>query len=332
MSERFRPTTMDRMVAPYLPEPTGPHPVGMTSMGLAEVMISIWYPAAAARGPRAGYLTRADAELMLAGRTEPIEPIEPDELSSVRTNAFADAPPAGAPRRLPLVLLSPGFAHPRATLTSIAEDLASHGYVAVAVDHTHQRGPRDQAFWVKVVTDRASDVSSVLDELLGADPSWPGAALIDPDRIGMAGHSAGGAASIAAMLADPRILAGSDVDGSTDPLIPDTGLARPFLFLGRDGQYSPGDGPAADTWARDWPLLTGWKRWLVVAGAAHQSFTDVGLLADQLGIPFGAQALALRTMAITRAYLRAFFDQHLRGQHRALFDHPEAPEVRLCRS
>jgi hypothetical protein len=34
------------------------------------------------------------------------------------------------------------------------------------------------------------------------------------------------------------------------------------------------------TWERDWPLLTGWKRWLVVAGAVHASFTDLALLAE----------------------------------------------------
>ena len=148
----------------------------------------------------------------------------------------------------------------------------------------------------------------------------------------MAGHSAGGAATIAAMLADERIRVGSNVDGSTDPLIPPTGLDRPFLFLGRDGQYSPGDGPAADTWARDWPLLTGWKRWLVVAGAKHPSFTDLGLLADQFGTPLGAATSGLRTMTITRTYLRAFFDQHLRDTQVTPFDHLNAhyPEVRSC--
>jgi acetyl esterase/lipase len=43
----------------------------------------------------------------------------------------------------------------------------------------------------------------VLDEVTGAHPAWPGAGLIDPSQMGMAGHSAGGAAAIAAMLADP---------------------------------------------------------------------------------------------------------------------------------
>jgi HoxN/HupN/NixA family high-affinity nickel-transporter len=76
---------------------------------------------------------------------------------------------------------------------------------------------RGQGFWEKVVTGRAADVSCVRGDLTGAHPAWPGAGLIDPSRMAMAGHSAGGAAAIAAMLADSRVRAGVDMDGSTTP-------------------------------------------------------------------------------------------------------------------
>jgi hypothetical protein len=185
----------------------------------------------------------------------------------------------------------------------------------------------------------------VLDELTGAHPAWPGAGLIDPSRMAMAGHSAGGAAAIAAMLADSRIRAGIDMDGSTAAPIPDEGLARPFLFLGKQSSYTPGSGGAVTTlrdwkllrgavitWERDWELLTGWKRWLVVAGAVHASFTDLALLADQTGIDTGAGLSGARSLDITRAYVRAFFDQHLRGRPQALLDQPSPryPEVTFC--
>jgi predicted dienelactone hydrolase len=308
---------MKHMAAPYLPEPTGPHPVGTipsVEMPSRDLTVSAWYPTTATAGRRADYVTSAEAEAIVAGRAAP------DALTSVRTNAFRAAPPNAKLRMLPLVVLSPGFGRPRGTLTSIAEDLASHGYVVAAIDRPHElaiRGdhPHDPAFWANVGARRVEDVSLVLDELVG--PRWP----VDPERIGMAGHSVGGAATIAAMLADARIRAGANVDGSTDPVIPAAGLDRPFLLLGRDGQYSPGDGPAADTWSRDWALLTGWRRWLVVRGAVHASFTDLGLLADQLGLPIGARTPGLRAMALTRACLRTFFDIHLRGQSPDQFDH-----------
>jgi hypothetical protein len=94
-----------------------------------------------------------------------------------------------------------------------------------------------------------------------------------------------------------------------DRPVPDRDGRRPFLFLGKQSNYTPGSGGAVTTWERDWKLLTGWKRWLLVAGAIHASFTDLGLLAD-----------------------RAFFDQHLRGAPQALLDQPSVryPEVTFC--
>ena len=312
-----------------------------------ELMVSLWYPAAS-DGPRARYMTPAESRLQLTGRG--ITGVPPDALSTVRTNAVSDATPAGRKGSLPLVVLSPGFTNPRNTLTGLAEDLASHDYVVAGIDHTYEslatafpdgrittclarevprRGP---GFWEKVVTGRAADVSFVLGELTGAHPAGPGAGLIDPSRIAMAGHSAGGAAAIAAMLADSRIRAGIDMDGATAARIPPSGLSRPFLFLGKQANYTPGGEGPVTTWERDWQLLTGWKRWLLVTGAVHASFTDLALLADQTGIDIGAGLPGVRSLDITRAYVRAFFDQHLRSSPQALLDQPSPryPEVTFC--
>jgi dienelactone hydrolase len=360
---------------PYLPEPTGPYPAGTTSVWLTdtsrpdpwasgvnarELMVSLWYPAVPSDGRRARYMTPAESELQLTSRG--ITGIPQDTLSTVETNAVSDARPGGRQHSLPLVVLSPGFTNSRSTLTALAEDLASHGYVVAGIDHTYESHAtafpdgrvttclaRDASRRDKkgeVAASRAADVCFVLDELTGAHPAWPGAGLIDPSAMAMAGHSAGGAATIAAMLADSRIRAGIDMDGSTTAAIPDEGLARPFLFLGKQSNYTPGSGgavtpgtrdwkllrSAATTWERDWELLTGWKRWLVVAGAVHASFTDLALLADQAGIDIGAGLSGARSLDITRAYVRAFFDQHLRGRPQALMDQPSPryPEVTFC--
>ena len=348
---------------PYLPAPTGPCPVGTTSLYLKDVsrpdpwaagvnapelMVSLWYPATQAGGRTAQYMTPAESELQLTSRG--ITGVPPDALSTVRTNAVTDATPEGRQRALPLVVLSPGFTNSRSTLTALAEDLASHGYVVAGIDHTYesfatafpdgrvttclarqarQRGLGSQE---KVAAGRAADVSFVLGELTGTHRAWPGAALIDPSRIAMAGHSAGGAAAIAAMLADSRLRAGIDMDGATVAPIPDEGLSRPFLFLGKQSNYTPGSGGAVTTWERDWKLLTSWKRWLLVTGAIHASFTDLGLLADQIGIDTGAGLSGARSLDITRAYVRAFFDQHLRSKPQTLLDQPSVryPEVRFC--
>ena len=67
-------------------------------------------------------------------------------------------------------------------------------------------------------------------------------------------------------------------------------------------------------------------------GAIHASFTDLALLADQVGIDTGAALPGARSLDITRAYVRAFFDQHLRSKPQALLDQPSPryPEVTFC--
>ncbi|WP_433257625.1 alpha/beta hydrolase family protein [Streptosporangium sp. CA-135522] len=347
---------------PYLPKPTGTHAIGTTSLYLKdtsrpdpwvpeakarELMISLWYPAKSPGRHRAQYMTPKESELLL--RSGEITTVPLDVLSKTRTNAFSDAEPEGRKHGLPLVVLSPGFTKPRSELTALAEDLASRGYVVAAIDHTYENVAttfpdgrvatcvtceikKDPAWWEKLGRSRAADVSFVLDRLTGSHPKWKGARLIDPSRIAMAGHSAGGASTIPTMLTDSRVRAGIDMDGTTQAPIPDGGLSRPFLFLGKQSSYTPGQGEAAATWERDWKQLNGWKRWLMVTGAEHTSFTDLGVLVDQLGIESGAELSGVRSMEITRAYVRAFLDQHLLKKPQPLLNKPSGrfPEVKHC--
>ncbi|GHG49685.1 MULTISPECIES: alpha/beta hydrolase family protein [Amycolatopsis] len=340
-----------------LAKPTGDRPVGTTALHLKdtsrpdpwvpsvpyrELMVSLFYPAASANGPKKQFMSEAEAKAVFdeAG----IKGIPPSVMTTVHTDAVVDAKPAG--HDLPAVVLSPGFKRPRAELTSLSEDLASHGYLVVLVDHTYENvattfpdgrvtgcaacGSYDLEFWQKLERGRAKDVSFVLDSL--AHSKW--APLLDASRIGMAGHSVGGASTIGTMVTDPRIKAGIDIDGTTDDPLLAPGLDRPFLFLGRAGTYSPGTGDEAASWERDWKQLKGWKRWLTVAGMVHPSFTDIGLVGEQLGIDFGATTPAVRGQAITAAYVRAFFDQHLRGRPQPLLDQPSGryPEVAFART
>jgi dienelactone hydrolase len=345
-----------------VPAPTGHRSVGVStlylkdtsrrdpwapSVNFRELMVSLFYPAASASGPTKQYMTPLESERYLERQNIPDLPL--DMLSTVRTNAVVDARPKG--RRRPLIVLSPGFTNSRATLSSLAEDLTSHGSAVAVVDHNYENRATTfpdgrvtdcaacevddlPGFWEKLVHSRAADVSFVLDKLTGPHPKWPigkwrGASLIDPSRIAMGGHSAGGASTIHAMLADPRIGAGIDIDGSTHVPIPDPGLSRPFMFMGSMDSYTPGAPGPYDDWANDWQQLTGYKRWIMVTGTVHQSFTDLGVLAGQLGIDIGATIDANRALGITRAYTRAFFDLHLSRKPQPLMTapSPDYPEV-----
>ncbi|MFI6935683.1 alpha/beta hydrolase family protein [Streptomyces sp. NPDC050287] len=336
-----------------LPRPTGPHAVGrdtlhlvdtgrrdpwVPSAGPRQLMVSMYYPARPGTGAaRAPYMTTEEARLLLRLRA-PEATVEPEVISGVRTWSHTGARPLHG--RYPLLVLSPGFTFPRATLTGLAEDLAGRGYVVALVDHPYENAGTTlpdgttlpcaicdelpEGGPATVAASRAVDLSFVLDRLTGRHPAWRYARMIDPRRIGMGGHSIGGAATAATMAADARVRAGMNMDGTFFAPVPDSGLGgRPFLMLGATERT--GDA----TWDRTWARLDGWKRWLTVAGADHGSFTDVPLLAELAGIPDSAPLPFERGEALTRAYVAAFFDQHLKGLARPQLDGPSpaTPEV-----
>lgn len=349
--------------APYssgleLPPPTGPYPVGhrtlhmvdrhrtdpwVPTVGHRELMVTVSYPARSASGPPAAYMTDEESRLLLESRGLG-GVVPPEAVAGARTHGYEGAGPA--PGHFPLVLLSPGFSMPRTTLTSIAEELASRGYVVASVDHAYESvgtafpGGRvltcvacervdTEEEQAAVVRGRARDMSFVIGELTNGRRAGALSRVIDPSRIGIGGHSIGGATAAATMTADRRVRAGVDLDGDFFVLPPAAGLGgRPFMMLGAESTHSPGSRPT--DWPEAWKRLNGWKRWLTVAGAEHFSFTDLPYLAGQLGLSDPAVPLSgERGWRITRDYVSAFFDLHLRGMSQPLLDGPDAahPEV-----
>ncbi|MFE4514849.1 alpha/beta hydrolase family protein [Kitasatospora sp. NPDC056783] len=343
---------------PDLPRPTGPHAVGrgtlhlvdgdrpdpwVPSAGARQLMVSMYYPARPGTGgPAAPYLTTQEARLLLDFQA-PGADLPAEAITGLHPWARTDASPA--PGRFPLVVLSPGFTLPRATLTGLAEDLASRGYVVAAVDHTYETSGTafpdgrtlacaicqdpDDATVAAVPPSRTEDVAFVLDRLTGPRPAWPYARMIDRDRIGMAGHSIGGNAAATAMAADRRIRAGINMDGEFFDPTPGAGLdGRPFLLLGTRSVHNPSGWDTS--WNEAWTRMDGWKRWLSVTGSDHGSFTDGPLIEARAGLPAPEATLApLRAEKITRTYVGAFFDLHLKGVPQRLLDRPSPayPEV-----
>ncbi|MFI5783720.1 alpha/beta hydrolase family protein [Nocardia sp. NPDC051570] len=352
------PTSAITSPTTQLPAPTGPFAVGRNVVHLVdtarkdpwipaqprELMVSMYYPAQQGGGQRAPYATDEEIRLLLAGQEMTGVPVQ--ALSKAGTNAVVDAAPVNG--SYPLVVLSPGFTASRYTLTALSEELASRGYVVAAVDHagesfgTEFPGGRmstcvackqiDAGTPLSVVAEtRAHDVAFLLDSLTAREPVWPHAHLIDTTRIGMAGHSIGGASAAAAMAIDGRVRAGVNMDGSFDGAVPVAGLGqRPFLMLGTDSDSRPGGG-GDPSWDEAWGRLRGWKRWLTLVGANHNSFADTLALAEQAGLPNQTALRGGRAVDLTRAYVAAFFDQHLRGVGQPLLDGPAPayPEVRF---
>lgn len=100
-------------------------------------------------------------------------------------------------KRFPLVVVSHGYNGWDTFMTWLTENLATKGYVVVAIDHADQRVVNPAEFPVSfgnVLIHRARDIRFVIDELTRR-AAKPGDALgqeVDADRIGLVGYSMGG--------------------------------------------------------------------------------------------------------------------------------------------
>lgn len=139
-----------------LPEPTGAYPVGRAIVdwkddhpidstapvpGTArELLASIWYPAAAQPGAviddyiPAASVVAADRLRSHALPARLMNHVLTRDLSNVHAHSAAHPAVASQERSYPVLILRGGASAPVATYTTLAEDLASHGYVVVGID------------------------------------------------------------------------------------------------------------------------------------------------------------------------------------------------------
>ena len=210
----------------------------------------VWYPRDRTSGEAvADYLPAAwqPAGQMLGIRTAGLS------AQSTDGGAVARDQPA-----YPVVLLSPsGF--PPLLLSATAEELASHGFVVVGVNHTYETavtvfsdgrtvtmnpaaiagalGPQAGAYRdvfarrAEVCRYKAVDLGFVADRLAQLDAGDPLAGRLDLSRLAAVGHSFGGAAALQWCRDDPRCTAAANLDGALWTEVGQLGLARPVLQL-----------------------------------------------------------------------------------------------------
>lgn len=330
------------LVRLVLPRPSGPHTIGTVCRRLVdtsrpdpwnasqpyrELMVSIRYPARdAAAYPTAPQMLPGEAAGFGALNNLSDVPSGKVDWSATRTHAHEGAPVDRRGGPYPVVCYSPGLGDPRSFGTTLCDDLASRGYIVVAIDHTYDATAvqfpggrvestvlpaefdkaypdeeRITALLRKVLAVRVADTRFVLDELAGALPRDLCGAL-DLERIGMFGQSGGGFAALQTMHDDPRIMAGANLDGvlayvqnDSDPRNPSSvatdGLDRPFLLMGKDGS----DLTSVASWGALWRHSRGWHRGLALRGAEHATYTDAEALIPQI-----ARRLGLPQQTVTK--------------------------------
>ncbi len=349
-----------------LPKPTGPHPVGTVTLhlvdpgraeprtdrpdGRRELIVQIWYPAGRA-GPGRSYRTFAETTL------------KTQHLARVQTHAAAGVPVA--PARHPVILFSPGANGRRNHNTVQAEELASHGFVVACLDHPYDTdlvvfpdgraarfaGPTegDPAGAEEVLRVRVADARFVLDELERLDRADPAGLFTDrlvTGRVGVFGHSFGGAVAAELCLTEPRVAAGVNLDGSIYGGAATRGYGKPLLFFSEDIPLPTPEALAKATGEARQQLLAIKNdydkirrgsamqngQWITIRGARHVNYCDSPLYSPLWRYLRGGPIRHERAMEITNAYLLSFFRRHLKGEEDGLLDAPPPyPEVEVQR-
>jgi dienelactone hydrolase len=345
-------TTASTLTHLRLPDPTGSFAVGKLGSlledrtrpasatvpidGPRQLRVAAWYPATQGTGTPAQYVSDLDAiadGLVASGE---VSQLEASGLALIADPARAAADPA-IDEPAPVVLLSPGNAANVEFYGALAEDLASHGYVVIGIDHPFQVAavevggevavypgdpPLDEAAALipAKIDERIADMRFVLDRLeTDAAGLAPLVGHLDLSRVGVMGHSNGGIAAAGA-CADARVDACANIDGQLaggpfsarqDPSAP----SKPLLFLTKETEIHP---RLAELFEAGGP---GTFR-VVIPAATHDQFTDGAMFEPRL-VPTANTADGV--VAIARGFSRAFFDHELRGAPRSAFGSVTAP-------
>ena len=149
----------------------GPFPIGVQTLALANtaqidvldsalavrrydrpLTVELWYPAAPGTPPGTAYAT------MLR-----------DGYRAITLHGRACRDAAQAEGDFPLVILSHGYPGNRMLMSHLGENLASKGYVAVAIDHTDSTYDDKVAIIRMIVSDEAGRVSNVFKQMMKKD-------------------------------------------------------------------------------------------------------------------------------------------------------------------
>ncbi|MEM8858670.1 MAG: hypothetical protein AAGD96_10130 [Chloroflexota bacterium] len=350
-----------------LPAPTGDFPVGTVSQEWTDssrnelygpeaqaprrFVTQTWYPAQSlGSGETVDYLPQS----RVTGRTLATRLGLPafilDHLTLLNTYSYEETSPAEG--EFPLLIFSHGYNSFRGQSTTLMEDLASHGYIVVSMEHTYGsaltvfpdgeiifhneatlegEGEELRRTGLTLGNQWVEDIQFILDQVEagGLEPNHP-FGQADLERIGVFGHSTGGGVTLTLCGRDSRCKAAFGLDAwlgpTPDEVIESGGDPVPSFFL--MSEFWPKTGNT--NWIRSYLNNSSNSTWATIKQTGHYDFSDIPFLSPltvRLGLAGGIDPY--RGQEISRAFVRGFFDTHLKNEPAEYLDKPDAqfPEV-----
>jgi dienelactone hydrolase len=370
-----------------LPTPTGSFAVGRTIYDWTddlefdtlapvpgtkrELLVWMWYPTADGQSAATDdYLPAPLRTAIERSSGVLISKFLTRDLSKVHVHSLRNAGVSPRQQSYPVVIMRAGASLEVANYSTLAEDLASQGYVVVGFDAPYrtldvvfpdgrvvertpennpelcfERMPQEQFHCInKLLSAWTTDIAFVVDRLERlntADPAGEFTGRLDMTRVGIFGHSFGGAQAAQFCSLDSRCKAGVDIDGAPIGSVIQTGIDEPFMFLlSGQGDFSS-DAEVrrilADIQSIYDRVPADGRLRIVIRGANHFTFSDDGALLKShvvRGVFRGLGKLGIdgrRQLAVTSYCLRNFFDTYLKGRSvsRLKISSPLYPEIQV---
>ncbi len=344
----------------FLPAPTGSYQVGIRSYHLVdetrlewftedesdvrEYMVTVWYPTQGNDiSKRAEYMDPVTFSWLRDQGPIPLITIPKNAYTFVNPYLYENVEPVEA-TPFPVLLFSPGYDGVDRIYTSFIDELVSHGYIVVSMNHPYVSGvtvfPDGRAVYIADRPGNSSEVGEFLkrsqqtvvgdvlhaldfvEELNTSDSVLSG--VFDCSTVGMFGHSFGGAATLNCCFSDDRIQAGFTLDGVVyDEFITDS-IEDPVLLMCAENRFNH------SSYDYVWSQFAADAFQVGVEGSAHYGFTDVGVLLSHMLPLIPSELLGFGTVdpqyliKVTRRFEKAFFDVYLQGVEKeeltSLFD------------
>lgn len=299
-------------------------------------MVQVWYPIKPGiRTKNAPYLIYPG--LHSAMKTEKYLDLATNILNDwqkLSTHSQLNAPLTTTQHHLPVVFFSPGYGVSHVNYTAYLEEIASHGYLVLAIDHPYAgltilpdgkaispHNEPSKSTPVTRVSQMAQDASFVLTALQDAHSSigqfW---SHIDIQRVGIFGHSLGGATALEIGRMDKRFRACVDLDGDTWGKVDEEGVRQPFMVLlnepGAPMKVSPQMRKERDDQWKSISSKSTTPPWIIkIHDFTHFSFSDLPFLVPKALLnKSGGNLPAPRGHNIVTKLLLAFFSEYLGGK------------------
>lgn len=287
-----------------------------------QVVVQVWYPTADRSGHLSTYVP------MLSSYRHIWEGSDIHVASRTVTHSQLDAK-AMSGIQFPVVLLSHGWEGTRSEYSSIAEDLASHGYAVFGVDHPYMgrialpdgevTEPTESQFRspAEIVAYYTKDLEFVIDQITelnrgNSDKTFAG--KFDLARIAAIGHSSGFVAASGACRLDARLRACVNIDAPGYRAGDLAGLKQPLLWI----RLQKADAVPAEYLRTAASVVYE----LQIEGANHGSVEDWDYLK---AASLAQREAAANVLQIIRRYMEAFLSRHLNHQNSDLLD-PGSPK------